>query len=143
MPFLGALSRLPSLYSAESPVVVSEIVKILGPLLEHWKGDYNAVGTSDDSSYRKSAKLIEAMIKHVRPNVSQTEREHIVPSMMSKGFCYCLSVGYPQRNFNRTLHLKPSWKYVAAEVLFFSVLASALLLFFQREPLCQNAQTQF
>jgi hypothetical protein len=88
VPFLGALSRLPSFYSAEGPVVVSEIVKILGPLLEHWKGDYNAVGTSDDSSYRKSAKLIEAMIKHVRPNVSQTEREHIVPSMMSKGFCY-------------------------------------------------------
>lgn len=77
-------------WSTGSPAIVSEIVDVLGPLPEHWKGYYRGLGTGDDSWYdqsRKPSDPLQAMIMRARPEIGNTERSHVL-SMMSKGFCY-------------------------------------------------------
>jgi serine/threonine protein kinase len=70
------------------------MVNIIGPLPEQWKGDYKALGLCDDSWYDQSRtpnpeslRTLEAKIRHARPDVSPTERDHVL-SIMSKGFSY-------------------------------------------------------
>jgi hypothetical protein len=77
-------------YPTGSPAVVSRMVEVLGPLPEHWKGDYKGAGTSDDSWYdqsRKPTQTLKSIFDRLRPEASQTERDHVL-SIMSKGFCY-------------------------------------------------------
>ena len=77
-------------YPTGSPAVVSRMVDVLGPLSEHWKGDYKGAGTSDDWWYdqsRKPIRTLKSTIYRLRPEASQTERDHVL-SIMSKGFCY-------------------------------------------------------
>ncbi|TVY92213.1 putative serine/threonine-protein kinase [Lachnellula willkommii] len=73
-----------------SPAIVSEIVNVLGPLPEHWKGGYKGPGTGNDSWYDQSrvpSKPLAAIIKYSRPEISDIERSHVL-SIMSKGLCY-------------------------------------------------------
>ncbi|RDL38984.1 uncharacterized protein BP5553_03324 [Venustampulla echinocandica] len=102
--FLGLFLGFRLFWSTGSPAIVSEIVDVLGPLPAHWKGGYKGVGTGDDSWYdqsRKPSDSLEAMIIHARPEISDTERSHVL-SIMSKGFCYlpesCISAEQPQQD---------------------------------------------
>lgn len=77
---------------AGSTIVISDMVNALGPLPEHWKGNYEGVGTEVDWWYDQGRKPVPGMtlaarIKHARPEASQTEMENVL-SFMSKGFCY-------------------------------------------------------
>ena len=79
-------------YGARGALVVSSIVKVLGPLPEHWKVHYKGVGRREDWWYDQGRKpvpssTLAAMIKRTRPEASQTEMDNVL-SFMSKGFCY-------------------------------------------------------
>jgi serine/threonine protein kinase len=66
------------------------IVKVLGPLPQTWCGRYHQPTRTDASWYdpRKQPEFTpEAMIAHARPDVSSTERAHVL-SFMLKGFSY-------------------------------------------------------
>lgn len=72
--------------------VVLSIVDTLGPMPEHWKGDYKYPIIREDSWYDQSRKprperTLAAMIKRARPEASQTETDNVL-SVMSKGFSY-------------------------------------------------------
>lgn len=77
---------------AGSTIVISSMVNALGPLPEHWKGEYEGVGTEVDSWYDQGRKAVPRMnlaakIKRARPEASLTEMKNVL-SFMSKGFCY-------------------------------------------------------
>lgn len=77
---------------AGSTIVISSMVNALGPLPEHWKGNYEGVGAEVDSWYDQGRKPVPRMtlaakIKRARPEASQTEIKNVL-SFMSKGFCY-------------------------------------------------------
>lgn len=86
VPFCGAFE------GAGSAVVISSMVKVLGPLPEHWKGTYVGTCTGVDWWYNQGVKpdpnlVLAAKIKRARPEASQTEMDNVL-SFMSKGFCY-------------------------------------------------------
>lgn len=86
VPFHGLLD------GAGSTIVISSMVNALGPLPEHWKGNYEGVGAEVDSWYDQGRKPVPRMtlaakIKRARPEASQTEIKNVL-SFMSKGFCY-------------------------------------------------------
>jgi serine/threonine protein kinase len=69
---------------------VRSIVKVLGPLPQTWYGQYHQPGGRDVSWYDPSRQpefTLEEMIKNARPDVSPTERTHVL-SFMLKGFSY-------------------------------------------------------
>ncbi|KAN0086870.1 Protein kinase-like domain containing protein [Elaphomyces granulatus] len=72
--------------------LMNHMVDSIGPMPEQWKGHYKAVGRCDDSWYDQKrkpdpVKTLEAQIRHLRPDVGPTERNHVL-SIMSKGFSY-------------------------------------------------------
>jgi serine/threonine protein kinase len=72
--------------------LMNTMVKVIGPLPEQWKGHYRAFGIFDNSWYDHNrmpdpTRTLEAKIRHLRPDVSPTERNHIL-SIISKGFSY-------------------------------------------------------
>jgi serine/threonine protein kinase len=72
--------------------LMNTLVKVIGPLPEQWKGHYKASGLCDNSWYDQNrmpdpARSLEARIRRLRPDVSPTERNHVL-SIMSNGFSY-------------------------------------------------------
>ncbi|PVH68361.1 kinase-like protein [Cadophora sp. DSE1049] len=66
------------------------MIKVLGPLPQTWYGYYHQPTRTDASWYdpRKQPEFtLEAIIAHARPDVSSTERAHVL-SFMLKGFSY-------------------------------------------------------
>jgi serine/threonine protein kinase len=82
--YLGTLPW--SIYGDALP----SMVKVLGPLPQTWYSYYYQPTRTDASWYdpRKQPEFtLEAMIGHARPDVSSTERAHVL-SFMLKGFSY-------------------------------------------------------
>jgi serine/threonine protein kinase len=70
--------------------LISDMVRILGPLPKKWKGCYNSWGLSEHWWYdqcRRPDQTLESIVKRTRPDVGEVERNHVV-SIMSKVFCY-------------------------------------------------------
>jgi serine/threonine protein kinase len=88
------------------------MVDIIGPLPEQWMGLYSGFGLCDDSWYDQNrtpnpVRTLEAKIRVVRPDVSPTERNHVL-SIISKGFSYL-----PEDRLSATQLLQdPSFKAV-------------------------------
>ena len=79
-------------YDAYHSSLMANLVYVIGPLPEQWKGLFNGAGTSDDSWYDSTRKpvpsmTLSAMIERMRPETGPTERK-LVLSVMSKGFRY-------------------------------------------------------
>ena len=90
--FVALYLHYPIFLSTGSVPHVSNLVHVLGPLPEHWKGSYAATGASCDWWYDPSRKpdpilSLPAMIVYRRPEISLAERNHVL-SVMVKGFCY-------------------------------------------------------
>ncbi|KAN0085593.1 Protein kinase-like domain containing protein [Elaphomyces granulatus] len=70
---------------------LDEMVKVLGPLPEQWKGNYIGYEYNnswyDQSTTSDFRSAIERLIQRERPETSPTERNHVL-SVMSKVFCY-------------------------------------------------------
>ncbi|TVY13589.1 Serine/threonine-protein kinase SRPK [Lachnellula arida] len=69
---------------------LSDMVKVLGPLPQTWYGYYHQPARTDASWYdprKQPESTLEAMIEHARPDVSSTERAHVLAFML-KGFSY-------------------------------------------------------
>ncbi|KAF1828558.1 kinase-like protein [Decorospora gaudefroyi] len=66
------------------------MVKVLGPPPQTWSGSYHQPTRADASWYdprKQPESTLEAIIAHARPDVSSTERAHVL-SFMLKGFSY-------------------------------------------------------
>lgn len=66
------------------------MVKVLGPLPQTWSGYYHQPTRTDASWYdprKQPESTLEAIIAHARPDVSSTERAHVL-SFLLKGFSY-------------------------------------------------------
>ena len=68
------------------------MVNRLDPLPEQWRGRYDDSSRNNDSWYGQSRKAkpektLEAVVSRIRPDVSVSERYHVV-SLMTKGFRY-------------------------------------------------------
>ncbi|TVY89286.1 Serine/threonine-protein kinase [Lachnellula willkommii] len=82
--YLGTLPW--SIYGDALP----DMVKVLGPLPQTWYGYYHQPARTDASWYdpkKQPESNLEAMIEHARPDISSTERAHVL-SFMLKGFSY-------------------------------------------------------
>ena len=71
---------------------VSDLVRVLGPLPEHWKGSFVFADASlgwwyDPSRGPDPVISLPAIIAHRRPKMGRTEQKHLL-SVMAKGFRY-------------------------------------------------------
>ena len=84
--------NFPLFMSQGSVSHMSNLVRVSGPLPEHWKGSFAFADESHDWWYDPSTEVDsrisrQAIFTHRRPKVSQIERDHVL-SVMAKGFCY-------------------------------------------------------
>jgi serine/threonine protein kinase len=76
--------------------MMNNMVRILGPFPEEWKGHYEIDGGVFKDSWYSQGRLadpssaesaLKICLKEEQPDTSPTERDHVL-SVMSKGFCY-------------------------------------------------------
>ena len=90
--FVELYLEYPLFISSGSVSQVSDLVRVLGPLPEHWKGSFTFADASLDWWYDLSRGpdpviSLPAIITHRRPKMGQTEQNYLL-SVMAKGFCY-------------------------------------------------------